>query len=91
MSDSAAIQQFRSLFVVRYTPRVFLINESHGHVGMDAYMVRVLLVGSTQSHLPSVNADQISVKQQTPNGDLALREQKGHGTTAGRFSTPRRK
>jgi len=61
--NSAAIQQYRSLFVVCYTPRVFLRNEPHGHVGMDVHMDRMLLVRPARSQKPTVNAGLPSVKQ----------------------------
>ena len=63
LSNSAVVQRFRSLFVVCYTPRVFSRNEPHGHVGMDVYMDRMLLVGPNQSHMPPVNAGVPTVKQ----------------------------
>ena len=54
---------------------------------MDVLMVHMLSVGSAKPHTPSVNADPLSVNQSTKT---VLRELKGHGTTGGTSSTPRR-
>ena len=89
-NNSAAVQRFRSLFVVWYAPRVFSRNEPHGHVWLDEHMDHMLLVEPNQSRMPLVNAGIPSVKRSSSKRWHGSREQLGHGTIAGTSSTPRR-